>query len=201
MDLLLKGFWPSPISMPLVSREGGFIIFRLTHEPSNFRPTPNSAATVDEPLSWDAREYLRKMVVGKNVLGGFMSISRVSSLDFLIQMSGHVVHTANREYGVLLLWDNPETAVDVAVKLVEEGLAKVRSTCHSITEEMFNHIGVKVRDNCQDSVLISAQEGAKNKGVGMWAEDSSSKVCLHTCLCLTLNGLGSLDYLGGRKPT
>jgi len=102
------------------------------------RPTPNSAATVDEPLSWDAREYLRKMVVGKNVLG-------------------HVVHTANREYGVLLLGDNPETAVDVAVKLVEEGLAKVR-------------------DNCQDSVLISAQEGAKNKGVGMWAEDSSSKV-------------------------
>jgi len=102
------------------------------------RPTPSSGATVDEPLAWQAREFLRKLVVGKNVLG-------------------HVVHTANREYGVLLLGDNPETAVDVAVKLVEEGLAKVR-------------------DNCQDSVLISAQEGAKNKQVGMWADDSSSKV-------------------------
>jgi len=102
------------------------------------RPTPNAAATVDEPLAWEAREFLRKMVVGKNVLG-------------------HVVHTANREYGVLLLGDNPETATDVAVKLVEEGLAKVR-------------------DNCQDQVLISTQETAKNNAKGMWAEGSANKV-------------------------
>jgi len=102
------------------------------------RPTPSNAATEDEPLAWEAREFLRKMVVGKPVLG-------------------HVVHTANREYGVLLLGDNPETGVDVAVKLVEEGLAKVR-------------------DNCQDQVLIAAQEAAKNAKKGMWAEDSSSFV-------------------------
>jgi hypothetical protein len=30
-----------------------------------------------------------------------------------------------REYGVLMLGDNPETGEDVALKLVQEGLAKV----------------------------------------------------------------------------
>jgi len=102
------------------------------------RPTPSAAATEDEPLAWEAREYLRKMVVGKDVLG-------------------HVVHTANRDYGVLILGDNPETGVDVALKLVEEGLAKVR-------------------DNCQDQGLQSAQESAKNAKKGVWAEDASSKI-------------------------
>lgn len=102
------------------------------------RPNPSNAATEDEPLAWEAREFLRKMVVGKPVLG-------------------HVVHTANREYGVLMLGDNPETAVDCAVKLVDEGLAKVR-------------------DNCQDQGLIAAQEAAKNAKKGMWAEDAATKV-------------------------
>ncbi len=31
-----------------------------------------------------------------------------------------------REYGVLMLGDNPETGEDVALKLVQEGFAKVR---------------------------------------------------------------------------
>merc|ERR1719431_1299492 len=70
---------------------------------------------------------------------------------------GNVVHTANREYGVLLLGEDPETAVNVALKLVEEGLAKVR-------------------DNCQDKSLQDAQEQAKNAKKGVWGEGLADHV-------------------------
>ena len=43
------------------------------------RKTANADATEDAPFAWDAREYLRKMVVGKTVLGS-------------------VVHTAQNRY-------------------------------------------------------------------------------------------------------
>merc|ERR1711892_651357 len=102
------------------------------------RPNATNPATEDEPFAWEAREYLRKMVVGKNVLG-------------------NVVHTANREYGVLLLGDDPETAVNVALKLVEEGLAKCR-------------------DNCQDKTLQEAQEVAKNAKKGIHGEGFAGHV-------------------------
>jgi len=102
------------------------------------RPNPSNPATEDEPFAWEAREFLRKMVVGKAVLG-------------------NVVHTANREYGVLLLGEDPETAVNVALKLVEEGLAKVR-------------------DNCQDKALQDAQEQAKNAKKGVWGEGLADHV-------------------------
>ena len=78
------------------------------------------------------------MVVGKAVLG-------------------NVVHTANREYGVLLLGEDRETAVNVALKLVEEGLAKVR-------------------DNCQDKHLQDAQEHAKVAKKGVWGEGLTDHV-------------------------
>lgn len=98
-------------------------------------------ATEDEPFAWDAREFLRKMLVGKSILG-------------------HVVHTANREYGVLLVGatgNDPETGEDVAIKLVEEGLAKVR-------------------DNCQDQKLKDAQEAATAAKKGMWSGDNADHV-------------------------
>ena len=78
------------------------------------------------------------MVVGKPVLG-------------------QVISTANREYGVLLLGEDPETAVNVALKLVEEGL-------------------VKVRDNCQDKTLQEAQEVAKKTKKGLYGEGYADHV-------------------------
>jgi len=98
------------------------------------RKTANADATEDEAFAWDAREYLRKMIVGKTVLG--------------------LVHhnPGNRDYGELLLGDDPATAVNVAKKLVEEGLASVR-------------------DNCQDEELTKAQEAAKAAKNGMWGDD------------------------------
>jgi len=102
------------------------------------RPTANSVATEDEPYAWEAREFVRKMLVGKTVLG-------------------NVVHVANREYGCLILGDNPETGTDVALALVEEGLAKCR-------------------DNCQDSALTEAQERAKGAKKNLWSDEGSSHV-------------------------
>ena len=78
------------------------------------------------------------MVVGKPVLG-------------------KVISTTNREYGVLLLGEDPETAVNVALKLVEEGL-------------------VKVRDNCQDKTLQEAQEFAKKTKKGLYGEGYADHV-------------------------
>jgi len=102
------------------------------------RQTQASAATDDEPYAWEAREFVRKMVVGKTVLG-------------------HVVHSTNREYGCLLVGDNPETGVDVALALVEEGLAKCR-------------------DNCQDASLTEAQERAKDAKKGVWSDECSKHI-------------------------
>ena len=103
------------------------------------RKTANAEATVDEAFAWDAREFLRKMIVGKAVLG-------------------NVVHNpGNRDYGVLVLGDNPETGVDVAKLLVEEGLASCR-------------------DNCQDESLKSAQEAAKTAKKGMWGENKAEHI-------------------------
>jgi len=103
------------------------------------RKTANADATEDAPFAWDAREYLRKMVVGKTVLGS-------------------VVHTAqNRDYGELLLGEDPESGINVAKKLVEEGLAKVR-------------------DSCRDEDLTSAQDAAKKEKKGVWGDDQSAHV-------------------------
>ena len=62
-----------------------------------------------------------------------------------------------RDYGILLLGDDPETGVDVALKLVEEGLAKVR-------------------ENSQDETLLKAQEAAKAAKKGLWGENTASHV-------------------------
>ena len=40
-----------------------------------------------------------------------------------------------REYGVLFVGDNPETGLNVALSLVEEGLAKCRDNCQVNTED------------------------------------------------------------------
>ena len=81
------------------------------------RPTPNNkypTPAVDEPLAWESREFLRKLLVGKPVL---CTVS-------------YKTETGGREYGKVLMGsNNPDEADDVAEKLVMEGLAKVRENC------------------------------------------------------------------------
>jgi len=104
------------------------------------RQTASGApATEDEPYAWEAREFLRKLVVGKSVL--FRVVNQATT----------------REYGVLMIGDNPTSAQDVTLTMVDEGL-------------------VKCRDNCQDEPLLSAQEKAKTGKKGVWSDDASSHV-------------------------
>ena len=57
----------------------------------------------------------------------------------------------------MYLGDNPETGTDVALALVEAGLAKVR-------------------DNCKEEALLEAQTRAETAKLGIWAEDAGTKV-------------------------
>jgi len=108
---------------------------RLARRPNNQLPEGGK----DEAYAWEAREFLRKLVVGKTVLGS-------------------VVHSANnRDYGILILGEDPTTGVDVALRLVEEGLATVR-------------------DNCHDEKLQKAEESAKAAGKGLHEEGAASHV-------------------------
>ena len=54
------------------------------------RKTANAEATVDEPFAWEAREYLRKMIVGKTVIGhvakAFPSTHHIVACDLLAQL-------------------------------------------------------------------------------------------------------------------
>ena len=62
-----------------------------------------------------------------------------------------------RDYGVVMLGDDPESGEDVALKMVKEGMAKVR-------------------DNCQDDALKQAEITAKEEKKGIWAEDKEGKI-------------------------
>lgn len=104
------------------------------------RQTASGApATDDDPYGWEAREFLRKLVVGKSVL--FRVVNQATT----------------REYGTLLLGDDPTTAQNVTLAMVEEGL-------------------VKCRDNCQEASLLEAQERVKNAKKGVWSDDAHTHV-------------------------
>lgn len=106
------------------------------------RPNASGAAgTVDEPFAWEAREFLRKLLVGKPIIG-----------------TVHHTVPSGREYGSILVGsDDPETAENVSVNLVSEGL-------------------VKLRDNCNDDALKDAAATAKAQGKGIHGENVASHV-------------------------
>jgi len=104
------------------------------------RQTASGApATEDEPYAWEAREFLRKLVVGKSVL--FRVVNQATT----------------REYGTLMIGDDPTTAQNVTLTMVEEGL-------------------VKCRDNCQEAPLLEAQERSKTAKKGVWSDDAHTHV-------------------------
>ena len=141
------------------------------------RPTPNNkypTPAVDEPLAWESREFLRKLLVGKTVL---CTVSYKTD--------------TGREYGKVLMGsNNPDEADDVAEKLVMEGLAKVRDNCKgmSILLDTFNTFLAEAKSNTNkntnnnvllllsDDKLKAAEETAKTAEKGMHAPDASERV-------------------------
>lgn len=100
------------------------------------RPNEKAAGTDDEPWAWESREFLRQLLVGKPI---------IATVSYQVP--------SGREYGHVLIGStDPEKAENVSVKLVAEGLAKVR-------------------DNCNDAALNEAQEAAKSAGKGVWSTE------------------------------
>lgn len=64
----------------------------------------------DEPFAWEAREFMRKKLVGKEVW---------FAVDYKVPLTG-------REYGMVLVGKDPSTAENVTEAIVAAGLASVR---------------------------------------------------------------------------
>lgn len=73
------------------------------------RATANAPETVDEPYAWESREFLRKKVIGKEVL--FTVETKTST---------------GREYGAIYVGKDISSAENITETMVSEGLVMVR---------------------------------------------------------------------------
>ncbi|KAG8224358.1 hypothetical protein J437_LFUL004314 [Ladona fulva] len=76
------------------------------------RPSPKGEETKDEPYAWEAREFLRKKLVGQEVMVKYDKGNERN----------------NRVYGVIYLGKDPNTSENLMNTLVAEGYAIVRNT-------------------------------------------------------------------------
>ncbi|XP_017771702.1 PREDICTED: staphylococcal nuclease domain-containing protein 1 [Nicrophorus vespilloides] len=104
------------------------------------RATDGSDETKDEPWAWEAREFLRKKLIGEEVL-------------FRCEKPPN----ATREYGVVYLGKDLNTAENITESLVSEGFVTVRRT----------------QDN---SRLSELEDAAKTAGKGKWGGNNSEHV-------------------------
>nr|CAG4648501.1 EOG090X01F7 [Polyphemus pediculus] len=103
------------------------------------RATNNAEETKDEPFAWDAREFLRKKLVGKEV---------VFTVEYKVPNSG-------REYGFLYLGKDAATGENIIESLVSEGLVSVRQE--------------GVRASPELGHLVDLESTARSAGKGKWA--------------------------------
>ena len=103
------------------------------------RPSPQNPGQNDDPWAWESREFLRKLLIGQSVL---WTVS-------------HTIPSGKKFGQILIGSTDPETAENVAVKLIAEGLAKCR-------------------DNCSDPAYTEAQEAAKSAQKGIHSEEPMS---------------------------
>ncbi|XP_013400394.1 staphylococcal nuclease domain-containing protein 1 [Lingula anatina] len=107
------------------------------------RANPNlegSTETKDEAFAWEAREFLRKKLIGKEV---------AFTVEYKVPGSG-------REYGCVYLGKDT-SAENVTEILVAEGLVEVRRG------------GIKATDENQQK-LIQLEDTAKGAGKGKWGQ-------------------------------
>lgn len=106
---------------------------------------PNTG-TVDEPCAWEARELLRKTLVGKEVR---------FKVEYTIP--------SGREFGSVFTIDGL-AGESVAAMLIDAGLAKAKPM-QADREATGNRAELERR-----------QAAAEQRKVGMWADDASSHV-------------------------
>lgn len=116
---------------------------RMARRPN---PAQDNVETKDEPFAWEAREYLRKKLIGKEVA-------------FVIE---YTVPGTGREYGCVYLGKDIATGENITEALVSEGLVEVRRG------------GLKLDDQGQQQ-LIQLEDTAKAAGKGKWNTAEAAK--------------------------
>ncbi|XP_022908359.1 staphylococcal nuclease domain-containing protein 1 [Onthophagus taurus] len=101
------------------------------------RATENNEVTKDEPFAWEAREFLRKKLVGEE-----------------IWFTSEKPPNATREYGIVYLGKDFNTAENITKSLVSEGLVSVRRE------------GVRITPEIEE--LSELENAAKSAGKGKW---------------------------------
>ncbi|XP_030753895.1 staphylococcal nuclease domain-containing protein 1 [Sitophilus oryzae] len=107
-------------------------------------PNDTSGETKDEPWAWEAREFLRKKLIGEEVL-----------------FTSEKPQNSGREYGVIYLGKDINTAENITESLVSEGLVTVRREGVRPTPEL--------------SRLWELEDAAKAAGKGKWSSNPSSE--------------------------
>ncbi|KAM0791327.1 hypothetical protein ACM66B_005797 [Microbotryomycetes sp. NB124-2] len=120
---------------------------RILHLEGLTAPRTGNRDRPDEPWAFEAREYLRSLVVGKNV-------------EFSVAYTVNTT-TPPLEFGNITLTTPSGEKVDVALAIVKNGWAKVREGKSSGEEE-----GEAVSRKDQ---LKAAEEEAKNAQRGLWS--------------------------------
>ncbi|KAK3097810.1 hypothetical protein FSP39_013410 [Pinctada imbricata] len=112
------------------------------------RPNPmtDTTETKDEPFAWEAREYVRKKLINKEVA-------------FVIE---YTVPGTGREYGCVYMGKDTQ-GENITELLVAEGLVEVRRG------------GLRPDDPNQQK-LVTFEDAAKSAAKGKWAADASSRV-------------------------
>ncbi|XP_071115378.1 staphylococcal nuclease domain-containing protein 1-like [Haliotis cracherodii] len=110
-------------------------------------PTVEGATeTKDEPFAWQAREYLRKKLIGREV---------VFTVEYKAPGTG-------REYGCVYL-GRDQSGENMTEAMIAEGFVDVR------------RLGLKADDPAQQR-LIQLEEAAKAAGKGKWADGAGENI-------------------------
>lgn len=110
------------------------------------RPVNANDETRDEPWAWEAREFLRKKLIGEEV---YFTSERPPN--------------STRDYGTVYLGPDPNTSPNVTELLVQEGLVAVRrDNARNATPELQR--------------LIDLEDIVKSSGKGKWGPSSNEHV-------------------------
>eukprot|EP00475_Leptophrys_vorax_P017560 TRINITY_DN2419_c0_g1_i1.p1 TRINITY_DN2419_c0_g1~~TRINITY_DN2419_c0_g1_i1.p1 ORF type:complete len:990 (-),score=358.13 TRINITY_DN2419_c0_g1_i1:152-3121(-) len=112
----------------------------------------------DEPFAWAAREYLRRLLVGKIV---------VFAVSYVHQGSDKITgQPVSREYGTILLEDD-----DVSKLLVANGYARVKVSKNQSDNKA-------IPQDRQE--LLDLEQRAKEEKVGIWSEGVADSIKFRT---------------------
>ncbi|PRP74122.1 hypothetical protein PROFUN_06447 [Planoprotostelium fungivorum] len=109
------------------------------------RKSKNSAAREDEPFAFASREFLRKKLVGKQV-------------SYLIETKDP---KSGKEYATVFFGQPGQQQENVAVSILSEGWATLRSTVN--------------KDRPELAELVSAEEVAEKSNRGLWNKAEAEK--------------------------